>query len=124
MIETDPTSIEGNWRLADDEAPDTGSVFTLRDGHVFNEGVAIGAYVINGSTLTFKEVDEHGEGAIRTTTYTFDLPGPLADPASPSLLGTEIVRPSRLSGNFEWIDSVGFGEDDEFYDTCVFIRID
>ena len=125
MIEVDPTSIEGNWRLADEEGPaDSGTVFTLRAGEVLCDGKVVGTYSIDGALLTFTTTEAKRDGGSLTIVYSFGLPGPLADPTAPTLLGSEIVRPDYLPGGYETTASVGFGEDDVYYLTCVFIRID
>lgn len=123
MIETDPNSIEGNWRFADDEAPDIGTVFTLEGGRVLLDDEQVSTYSIDGAVLTFTTVEERPEGGSLTTVYTLDLPGPLADPSSPTLLGSDVVRPDVLRGRFEATDAAGFGEDEVFADGCIFIRV-
>ena len=124
MIEVDPSSIEGTWRLADDEAMEVGPLFILRDGSVLAEGEAPTGYAIEGAVLSFTTARQEPEGSKVTVIYRFDLPGPLANPAAPSLLGVEIVRPERLQGTMETTDDPGFGDALQFFDSCILVRID
>jgi len=125
MVEVDPTSIDGDWRLVDEDEPtNSGPVFTLRAGEVLRDGKVVSAYSIDVALLTFTTTEAKRDGGSLTIIYSFGLPGPLADLTAPTLLGSELVRPAYLPGGYETTDSVGFGEDEVYYLTCVLIRID
>lgn len=124
MIEVDPGSIEGTWRLAGDEASEVGPLFILRNGTVLAGGEVLGAYKIEGAVLSFDTAQQEPDGGKVTVAYRFDLPGPLSNPAAPSLLGAEIVRPERLQGTMETTDDPGFGDELELFDSCILVRID
>lgn len=108
MTGIDPASVEGDWRVAGEEEPDIGPVFTLRRGQVFSKGQAVGVYKLTPALLSFAETRGGSDDRIWTTRYTFALPGRAVD---------------RLAGYWEQVARDDFDNEISVDGDCIFVRV-